>query len=53
MKHFYTVVHARKGTLVLSALNTYEAAKSAARQWRLKSTSGVDVYLHEEEKVKP
>lgn len=43
----FTAVHARKGKLVVEASTTYEAAKAAAQQWRLKSTSGIDVYRND------
>lgn len=43
----FTAVHARKGKLVVEASTTYEAAKAAAQQWRLKSTAGIDVYRND------
>ena len=45
--HSFTAVHARKGKIVVEAPTTYEAAKAAAQQWRLKSTSGIDVYRND------
>lgn len=39
----FTAFHVRKGKLVVEASTTYEAAKAAAQQWRLKSTAGIDV----------
>ena len=44
----YTVVHARKGKVVVTAPTSYDAAKKAAKQWKLKSTAGVDAYLMKE-----
>ena len=46
-KHSYTAVHIRKGTLVVEGASSYDAAKAAAQQWRLKSTSGIDVYRND------
>ena len=45
----YTVVHARKGKVVVTAPTSYAAAQKAAKQWKLKSTGGVDAYLMKEE----
>ena len=45
--HSFTAVHARKGKIVVEAPTTYEAAKAAARHWRLKSTAGIDVYRND------
>ena len=45
--HSFTAVHARKGKIVVEAPTTYEAAKAAAQHWRLKSTSGIDVYRND------
>jgi len=42
-KFSYTAFHVRKGKLVVEASTTYDAAKAAAQQWRLKSTAGIDV----------
>lgn len=44
----YTVVHARKGKVVVTAPTSYDAAQKAAKQWKLKSTAGVDAYLMKE-----
>ena len=57
-EHTYTVVHAKKGKVVGTAPTSYGAAKKAAKQWKLKSTAGVDSYLMEAKqaivwKVKP
>ena len=45
----YTVVHARKGKVVVTAPTSYAAAQKAAKQWKLKSTGGVDAHLMKEE----
>jgi hypothetical protein len=45
----YTVVHAKKGKVVVTAPTSYDAAQKAAKQWKLKSTGGVDAYLMKEE----
>jgi hypothetical protein len=45
----YTCVHVRKGTLEVEAETSYEAAEKAASSWRLKSTAGIDAWLHTEE----
>ena len=57
-EHTYTVVHAKKGKVVVTAPTSYDAAKKAAKQWKLKSTGGVDAHLMEAKqaikwKVKP
>lgn len=44
----YTVVHAKKGKVVVTAPTSYDAAQKAAKQWKLKSTAGVDSYLMKE-----
>ena len=44
----YTVVHAKKGKVVVTAPTSYDAAQKAAKQWKLKSTSGVDAHLMKE-----
>lgn len=48
----YTVVHAKKGKVVVTAPTSYAAAEKAAKQWKLKSTAGVDSYLMEGSSVK-
>ena len=48
----YTVVHAKKGKVVVTAPTSYAAAQKAAKQWKLKSTAGVDSYLMEGSSVK-
>jgi hypothetical protein len=48
MKH-YTCVHVKKGTIEVEASSSYGAAQEAARRWKLKSTSGIDAYLHTKE----
>ena len=45
----YTCVHVNKGTIEVKASSSYDAAQEAAKQWKLKSTSGIDAYLHSEE----
>lgn len=45
----YTCVHVNKGTIEVKASSSYGAAQEAAKQWKLKSTSGIDAYLHTEE----
>jgi hypothetical protein len=47
-EYSYTVVHAKKGKVVVTAPTSYDAAQKAAKQWKLKSTGGVDAYLMEE-----
>jgi hypothetical protein len=47
-EHSYTVVHAKKGKVVVTAPDAYAAAQKAAKQWKLKSTAGVDSYIMEE-----
>jgi len=44
----YTVVHAKKGKVVVTAPTSYDAAQKAAKKWKLKSTGGVDAYLMKE-----
>mgnify|MGYP001027558471 FL=1 len=44
----YTCVHVKKGKVEVEASSSYGAAQEAAKQWRLKSTAGIDAYLHEE-----
>jgi len=46
MKH-YTCVHVKKGTIEVEASSSYGAAQEAAKQWKLKSTAGIDAYLQE------
>lgn len=41
----YVAVHVKKGKTEVEANSSYEAAKKAAEKWKLKSTSGIDVYL--------
>ena len=43
----YTVVHAKKGKVVVDAKSSYEAALKAAAKWGMKNTSGVDAHLTE------
>jgi len=43
----YKVVHVKKGMMDIKAKTTYEAAKIFAKEKRLKSTAGIDVYLME------
>ena len=45
----YTCVHVKKGTIEVEASSSYGAAQEAAKQWKLKSTAGIDAYLHTEE----
>ena len=45
--HSYTAVHVRKGLIVVEGGSSYEAAMAAAKRWRLKSTSGIDVYRND------
>ena len=47
-EYSYTVVHAKKGKVVVTAPTSYDAAQKAAKQWKLKSTSGVDAHLMKE-----
>lgn len=47
-EYSYTVVHAKKGKVVVTAPTSYDAAQKAAKQWKLKSTGGVDAYLMKE-----
>ena len=51
-EYSYTVVHAKKGKVVVTAPTSYAAAQKAAKQWKLKSTAGVDSYLMESSSVK-
>jgi hypothetical protein len=44
----YTVVHAKKGKVIVTAPTSYDAAQKAAKKWKLKSTGGVDAYLMKE-----
>ena len=46
-KFSYTAFHVRKGKLVVEGTSSYDAAKAAAQQWRLKSTAGIDVYRND------
>jgi hypothetical protein len=41
----YIAVHVKKGKLEVVGTSSYEAAKAAAMVWKLKNTSGIDVYL--------
>ena len=52
-EHSYTVVHAKKGKVVVTAPDAYAAAQKAAKQWKLKSTAGVDSYIMEAREVDP
>jgi len=45
----YTCVHVKKGTIEVEASSSYGAAQEAAKRWKLKSTSGIDAYLHTKE----
>lgn len=45
----YTVVHVTKGKEIVKAKTSYEAAQKFAKMKRLKSTSGVDAHLMDEE----
>ena len=47
-EYSYTVVHAKKGKVVVTAPTSYDAAQKAAKQWKLKSTGGVDAHLMKE-----
>ena len=47
-EHTYTVVHAKKGKVVVKAPTSYDAAMKAAKGWKLKSTAGIDSHLMEE-----
>jgi hypothetical protein len=49
----YTCNHVKKGLLEVNSNTTYGAAKKAAEHWNLKSTAGVDVYLHTEKPHNP
>jgi hypothetical protein len=40
----FVAVHVKKGKTKVYASSTYEAAKKAAEKWKLKNTSGIDVY---------
>jgi hypothetical protein len=51
-EYSYTVVHAKKGKVVVKAPTSYDAAQKAAKQWKLKSTAGVDSYIMEDTDVK-
>jgi len=48
MMRTYTCVHVKKGKIVVEEFTSYGAAKLAAAQWNLKTTAGIDAYLHEE-----
>ena len=50
-EYSYTVVHAKKGKVVVKASSSYAAAEKAAKQWKLKSTAGVDSYIMEDTDV--
>ena len=50
-EYSYTVVHAKKGKVVVTASSSYAAAEKAAKQWKLKSTAGVDSYIMEDTDV--
>jgi arsenate reductase-like glutaredoxin family protein len=41
----YVAVHVNKGKTEVTANSSYEAAKRAAAKWKLKSTTGISVYL--------
>jgi len=41
----YIAVHVKKEKLEVIGTSSYEAAKAAAIAWKLKNTSGIDVYL--------
>jgi len=51
-EYSYTVVHAKKGKVVVKAPTSYDAAQKAAKQWKLKSTAGIDSYIMEDTDVK-
>jgi hypothetical protein len=42
----YTCAHVKKGTIKVEASSSYGAAQEAAKQWKLRSTAGIDAYLH-------
>jgi len=42
----YTCVHVKKGAIEVEASTSYGAAQEAAKQWKLKSTAGIDAYLN-------
>lgn len=44
-ENHYLCVHAQKGTTKCTASSSYEAAKKAAAQWKMKSTAGIDAHL--------
>ena len=48
MLNQYTCVHVKKGKIEVEASTSYGAAQEAAKQWKLKSTAGIDAYLHTE-----
>lgn len=41
----YVAVHVKKGKTEVTANSSYEATKKAAEKWKLKSTTGISVYL--------
>lgn len=48
-ENHYMCVHAKKGTMKCTASSSYEAAKKAAEQWKMKSTAGIDAHLMTDE----
>ena len=44
-ENHYLCVHAQKGSMKCTAGSSYEAAKKAAAQWKMKSTAGIDAHL--------
>ena len=44
-ENHYLCVHAQKGSMKCTAGSSYEAAKKAATQWKMKSTAGIDAHL--------
>ena len=47
----YVVFHAKKGKYETHAVSSYDAAKNAAKHWKLKSTAGVTPMLADVEHV--
>lgn len=43
-KHPFVAVHVKKGKHETHGATSYEAAQNAAKHWKLKGTSGIDVY---------
>jgi hypothetical protein len=50
-KHSFVAVHVKKGKHETRGSTSYEAAQNAAKHWKMKNTSGIDVYRSDKKHV--